>query len=265
MPRLENPAASLGIRFQDVIDILGGLLKERNWKDFDPSSVKLFYSPHYIFNYDALVEQEVRGQVISKGFSGKMAINAANAKLEPIITQIMDNKPIEFSKEIDEDVDYKYEIEDVFISEEELKETCAIKIASRFNIAKDNVATSAFRLVYWPVWVLYVRIAGGGTHKLIIDGVSGYPMNIEEVPEREKGWIEVSADTFNKLKSPSGWASLGKTAAKVTAGGIKGAVKGGEEERESGSTLHWLLYTKSGRYTILLILFLIGLLYFLYS
>lgn len=269
MPVLENPAASLNIRFQDVIDILSDLLKERNWKDFDPSSIELVYSPHYIFNYDTLIEQEVRGQTVSKGFSGRMAINAVNAELEPILTQIMDNRPIKFEKEIDSDVDYEYRVGETAITEDELKDTCSIKIASRFNVSRDEVATSAFRLVYWPMWVIYVRIPDEGTHKLIVDGVAGYPMNVESVPEREKGWVEVSKDTFGKLKSPAGWASLGKSTARATArataGGVKKAVeKGGQGTPKPQSILSWIFKTKFGRYSVLLGILFVLIIYFFY-
>ncbi len=256
MVKLDSPAASLSIKSSDVMDILENILEEKHWKDFDPSSVELDFIPYYIFNYDILVEQEMRGETVSQGFSGKTALNAIEAEIEPIVTQIMDNQPIDFNKELEIDYD-DYNVNTPAVSEDELKETCEIKIASQYNVSKDDVATSAFRLVYWPVWTIFVRIPEGGVHKLYVDGVSGHPMNVEQVPEREKGWVEVSKDTFTKLKSPSGWGEVGKKAAKTAAGGMGSAVKSGEEERGGSGALSWLFKTKAGRYTLILLILLI--------
>ncbi len=256
MAKLENPAASLRIEFKDIMDILSDILKERNWKKFDTSNINLTYYPYYIFNYDVLVEQEVRGQQVSQGFSGKTALNAIEADLEPALTEVMDNQPIDFEKEIATDIDY--DLKTPAISEDEKKETTKIKLASQFNVSKEDVATSAYRLVYWPIWVIFVKIPGEGIQKLMIDGVAGYPLNVEEVPEREKGWVEVSKDTFEKLKSPKGWGELGKTAAKATAGGMKTAVtKEREESSKTSGAVHWLFHTKTGQYTVILLVLLI--------
>lgn len=263
MARLDNPAASLRIQFKDIMDILSDILEGRNWKKFDTSNIDLVYEPYYIFNYDVLVEQEVRGQEVSQGFSGKTSLDAVEADLEPIITQIMDNQPVDFEKEISTDIEY--DLKNPAISEDELKETCQIKLASRFNVSKEDVATSAYRLVYWPMWIIYVKIPGEGIQKLVIDGVAGYPMNVEEVPEREKGFVEVSKDTFNKLKSPKGWGNLTKTAARATKGGVKTAVtKKREQGSKTSGAIHWMFHTKSGQYTILLLILLVLVWYLLF-
>lgn len=260
MAKLDNPAVSLRIQFKDIMDILSDILEERNWKKFDTSNIELEYRPFYIFNYDVLVEQDVGGRQVSEGFSGKTALNARDPDLEPLLIQIMDNQRIEFEKEISTEVDY--DIKKPLISEDELKETCTMKLASQFNVSKDNVSTSAFRLVYWPFWVIFVSIPGEGTQKLLVDGFSGYPVNAEQVPEREKGWVEVSKETFQKLKSPKGWGELSKTAAKTTAGGVKTAVEKGGEEAKGAGAAHWLFRTKTGQYTVILLVLLLLILFF---
>ncbi|MFW5902661.1 MAG: hypothetical protein ACOCTT_02130 [archaeon] len=263
MVKLDSPTASLSIQFSDVMEILESVLEEKYWKDFDSSSVELDFVPFYIFNYDVLVEQEIRGEKVSQGFSGKTSLNAVEADIEPMVTGIMDNQPVKFKKEIEVDYDM-YNVNTPAISEDELKRTCEIKLAAQYNVSREDVATSAFRLVYWPIWTIFVKIPGSGVHKLQIDGVRGQPINIEEVPEREKGWVEVSKDTLSKLKSPKGWGEMGVKAARTAAGGVKSTASSGEN---SGSgtlgLISWLFKTKAGRYTIILLIFLIVIFFLL--
>jgi len=260
MVKLDSPTASLSIQFSDVMEILESVLEEKHWKDFDSSSVELDFIPFYVFNYDVLVEQELRGEKVSQGFSGKTSLNAVEADIEPMITRIMDSQPVKFKKEIEVDYD-NYNVNTPAVSEEELNRTCEIKLAAQYNVSKEDVATSAFRLVYWPIWTIFVNIPGEGVHKLQIDGVVGQPMNVEEVPEREKGWVEISKDTFSKLKSPRGWSEVGLKAARTAAGGVKSTASSGESG--GSGVISWLFRTKTGRYTIMLLILLIVIFYLL--
>ncbi len=261
MVKLDSPAASLSIDFSDVTDILEDILEGKHWKEFDPSSIELDFIPFYIFNYDILVEQEMRGETVSQGFSGQTSLNAVDANIEPMVPRIMDNQPIDFKKEIQVEHN-NYNVNTPAVSEDELKKTCEIKLATQFNVSQEDVATSAFRLVYWPVWTIFVKIPDQGIHKLYIDGVAGQPLNVEEVPEREKGWVEVSKETFTKLKSPRGWGEVGKKAAKTAAKGAKSTATSSEESSGPGVT-GWLLHSKPGIYTLILLILLMIIWFFL--
>ena len=131
---LENPALTLSIRTKDVTEILEGVLKERNWNHFELANLKLAYVPFYIFNYDTLVEQEMQGQTYSQGFSGLMAMNAITGKLEPLLTQIMEEQPVDYEREISHEL--KYEMQSPAISMQEVKDTANIKLAGQFNVEK---------------------------------------------------------------------------------------------------------------------------------
>jgi hypothetical protein len=104
--------------------------------------------------------------------------------------------------------------------------------------------------------------------KIEVDGVTGFPLNIEEVPTREKGWLEVTADTLDKMKSPSGWVELGGSVATAAGGKISsGAAKAGEQTKP-GSPVHhtmkWFITTKMGMYSLVLLLILILVVYLFY-
>jgi len=255
---LENPALTLSIGTKEVTEIIEGILKQKNWNHFELINLKLSYIPFYLFNYDTLIEQEAQGQTYSQGFSGLMAMNAIDGKLEPLLTQILESQPVDYEREISHGL--KYEIQNPAIQMNEVKTAAKIKLAAKFNVGKDSMSTTGFRLVYWPVWIVFVTLPKEGVQKIQIEAVSGYPMgDIEKVPEREKTWIEVTEETFDSLKKPEGWINLTKKAVKVTASGLKGG-----SEKASGTSglnglTHWFIKTKSGRYTLLLIIILIAI------
>ncbi len=251
---LESPALVLNIRMQDVLDILESTLEERNWLHFDLVNMKLQYVPYYLFNYDVLLEQKVQDQTFSQGFSGLMAMNAIDGKLEPVLTQIIEQQPVDYERKISHDL--KFEVMQPALRGDEAKKTAVLKLAGQFNVGKDNVAVTGFRMVYWPIWKVFVTLPNKKIQRILIDGVAGYPLNIQEVPEREPTWIEITQETFEKLKTPSGWAELSKKAFKVTASVFKGAT-GKKEKSKAGSASAWLFHSKYGRWTLLAVLILI--------
>lgn len=258
---LENPALSLNISVQDILGILEKTLKEKNWKHFELANLKLIYVPYYIFNYDLLLEEKVEEQTFSRGTSGVIAINAVNGNLEPLLTEIMKEQPVSYEKEISHDL--QYEIEKPAIKEKELHDTCKIKVAGQFGVGKESVATSGFHLVYWPVWVIFVTLPNK-IQRIEVEAVSGYPLNFEEVPKREVGWLEVTADTLAKMKTAKGWKELAKMAVGATAAGFKGAARK-EKKGKAGGLTYWFLHTKYGHWTLILILLLILIVFFIYT
>ncbi len=249
---LDNPALALNIDVQSLVETIDRTLKERNWKHYETVDFKLVYSPFYLFNYDVLIEQKEQNQTFSQGTAGLMAINAISGKLEPYLVQIMDSQPVKYEKNTRDDLNPQ--VDKPAITMQELPETCKIKMAGQFSVGKDSLAVSGFRLVYWPIWRVFVSLPEG-IQKMEVEGVNGYTLNIGEVPEREKGWMEVTADTFEKMKTPKGLMELTKGAGKFAAGAmVQTATKA---PTHSKGIIDWLLHTTPGRFTVLFVVILI--------
>ena len=263
---LENPALGLNIKVDDILSILDGLLKEKNWKQFELANLKLLYSPYYLFNYDALAEQEVEGQTFSQGVSGRMAMDAVTGKLEPLLISIMEEQPSNMEKEITHGIEY--EIISPTLREKELVEVGKIKLAGQLSVKKENIAVSGFQLVYWPVWRIWVSLPKK-IQRIEVEAVAGTPLNFEEVPSREKTWLEVSQDTLEKLKKPEGWVEVSKKAAGVAAGGMRAAMaRGGGgapemegEQRPSSKIIGWLTHSRYGMILLLILILVIVVLF----
>jgi hypothetical protein len=249
---LESPALALNIDVQSLVEIVDKTLKERNWKHYETVDFKLVYTPYYLFNYDVLIEQKEETQTFSQGTSGLMAINAVTGKLEPHLVQIMDSQPVKYDKNTKDDLNPQ--VDKPAITMQELPDTCKIKMAGQFGVGKESLAVSGFRLTYWPVWRVFVSLPEG-IQKMEVEGVNGYTLNIEEVPEREKGWLEVTADTFEKMKTPAGLMELTKGAGKFATGA---ATKSSSKTPEhSQGIIHWIFYTTPGRFSLFLVIILI--------
>ncbi len=245
---LDNPSLQLSISTSDLPGIIKAILKDRHWKKFDVANVKLVYVPHWFFNFDIYYESPEGVET----YSSQMALNAVTGELNPIIIEILKEIPVEKTKEIPKDA----EVEPTAISKEEAKEVSNIKIAGQLKIPKDKITTYGFRLVYVPIYRTWVTL-GKRIQRIDIDGISGSPMNIQEVPEKERGILEITADTLEALKTPKGWIDYSKKAgawiteiAKATGGAIAGQFR-------KGGLINWLLTTKSGQYTLLTIIVLI--------
>ena len=195
---LENPVAEPGFGTRELVEIVENILKEKNWKDFEIRTQRMYLRPYYFFNYDCVDES-------STPISGRSAIDAVTGEFSPFFPQLVEERPINFRKEIEGE----FELLKPAITKEEAKEVARIKISSNLGVKKENVVISGITLYYWPIWSVWVSIAGDDK-KLDIDGVFGTPLNFEDIPEREPTWGESAKHVFSKMKRPSGWFELSK-------------------------------------------------------
>ena len=192
MPFLDSPALELRFTLDDILGIVESVLKERHWRRFDIDSVTLMYVPYWFFNYDIYQEYEGKSQT----FSSQMAMDALTGELRPIMIEILKSIPVERSKEIKHNIEYK-----VFkpaIEQSEVKNLAQLKVAGEMGIPKNTITISGVNLIYVPIWRIWVRLGGGRMQRLDLDAISGSPIHIEQVPERERGMIEITKDMLNQ-------------------------------------------------------------------
>ncbi len=245
---LDNPSLSVSISEGDLAGIIKAIMKSRHWRQFEIATANLILVPHWLFNFDIYYEADGKPQT----YSSQMALNAVTGELNPIIIEVMKDIPVQMTKEQPD----KSSVEKVAVTKDEAKEVSKIKIAGELGISKDTITTYGFRLVYVPVYRVWITL-GRKIIRLDVDGVSGSPLNESNVPEKERGIIEITKDTLEQLKTPEGWIDYSKKAgqwmADITkATGIKVA-----GQFKKGGAVHWLLTTKPGQYTLLTLIILI--------
>ncbi|MCD6414572.1 MAG: hypothetical protein J7L23_03000 [Candidatus Diapherotrites archaeon] len=251
MPLLDAPAFQLRIEAKDALGILEGILREKHWRGFELANLSLVYVPYWFFNYDVYREEEGH----SESFSSQMCLNATTGEMEPLIARVVKEIPLEKSKEITHDV--AFTVESPSVQKDEVKKIAPIKIAGQLGIPKSNVTISGITLFYIPIYKIWITLRAG-YRRLDLDGMSGSPLNIEEVPERERGFMEVTRDMLEELKTPKGWVDYSKKAfywgLGVTTGMTQKAMTSVQESSTIRNALKWLFLTRTGRYTLLVLI-----------
>lgn len=217
---LKKPSFPISFTFEDTVAMIESLIKSRHWTEFDVAEVKLVYTPYWIFHYDAYLEsidEETGEKTVSDIESGEIALNAATRELNDEVPELLESYPLEKVKKPPEG--YKFEVIRPRISEPELKEIAAVKLAHKMNLAKANILISDTQLVFVPSWIVFVTVAEG-TYRLNVNAVTGETLGEEEVPERERGWIEVTQETLKELQEPGAWMHYSR----ALAGGILAAI-----------------------------------------
>lgn len=202
---LNKPAFSIAFSVEDTVGLIESMIKSKHWTDFEVAEVKLVYIPFWIFNYDAYVEGPTEGQeaaAVSDHVSGKMALNAYTNELDENVHFLYESADVKLEQKPTKD--YPFEIQRPKVREREAREIAAVRIAAKISVPKENVIISGLEMVYLPMWFAWVTVAEG-TYKLQINAVGGEILNEEQVPERERGWLEVTSETLEELKQPGAW------------------------------------------------------------
>lgn len=198
---LDKPAFPVSFTPDKVVALIEELIKSRGWSDFEVAEIKLVYTPYWTFNFDSC---EHSGSKIRGVKSGALALNALTNRLEDFAGFLSENPDLKTTQHIS--ADYEADVQHAKTSMEEAREIAKLKLAANLRAPKDNIILSGLELLYIPFWLAYVSVAEG-TFKLRINAVIGEIVNQEEVPEREKGWLEVTNETLDELKEPMAWVS----------------------------------------------------------
>jgi hypothetical protein len=121
-------------------------------------------------------------------------------------------------KEVDEG--YDFEVERHKIKHDGAERIAPLKTAEHLGTSLDKVIISHLKLIHVPFWQLNVSVAEG-IYSFEINAVTGETVSEEEIPEREKGWMEVTNETLEDLKRPGAWMEY----ASQFSGGILGTIK----------------------------------------
>ncbi len=212
---LDAPAFPVSFPIEKTIELIDSLVKSKYWEDFKVGSLKLIYLPYWVFNYTAYEEKEDKGRKETKELAfGKMSFADIPGELDEATASLYSSVEKETSNTPSED--YPFEVRKAKFSSSDVKEIAGVKLASNLGIAKENVIVSAVEKTYLPIWSTSVTIAEKN-YRMEINAVSGEIMNEKEIPEREKGWLDITAETIEELKNPGTWVKYTREVGKSVA------------------------------------------------
>jgi hypothetical protein len=204
---LDAPVLPVSFSVEEAVGLIESLIKSRYWGDFRVGSLKLIYLPYWFFSYSACEETEgKKGRETKEVSSGRAAISGITGVPDEAAAAAF---PAGKSLLKKADTSYPFEVLKSVFSFPEAKETAAVKIASSISQAKENVIISGLEKAYIPVWSVSAEV-GGKSYRMEISAVSGEIIGEEEIREREKGWLEITSETIEELKSPGAWVEYSK-------------------------------------------------------
>ena len=85
-----------------------------------------------------------------------------------------------------------------------------IKVAHFFKLPKETVVISSLKKCFLPVYETFITI-GEKTHKINVNAYGeGNIVGVEDVADREKGFIELTKEALEELSTPKGWVNYSK-------------------------------------------------------
>ena len=202
---LNKPSFPISFTLEDTVAFIEDLIKSRGWTDFEVADIKLLYTPYWVFNYSAFqetVREETKSKIVSDINEGRLAMNAVTGEFNEEVPELLNTYTLERIRKPEEG--YQFEIIQPIIEEDKVKSLAPLKLAQKMQLGKENVVISGLTLAFVPIWTVNVFVAEG-VFRLEINAVTGESSGEEEVPEREKGWLEVTQQTLEELKEPGAW------------------------------------------------------------
>ncbi len=204
---LGNPMLPLALSAKEALEKLNKILAEKNWKDFEAGELKLVLVPYYFFSYHSHTEKEVGGEkIVSSSKDGMLALNGSSLLIEDKKTNIIKENLQKLDQEIPQ---IEHEVKNSQITKSNQDHILKIKTAEFLQIEKDNVVISNVKKIMFPMYESFITIKKE-TYNIIISAVDGEVYGIEKVPEREKGFLEITQETFRDLKDPKQWVEYTK-------------------------------------------------------
>ncbi len=202
-----KPVFPISVQLEKAAEIIEKALRERKWSKFEKGEIKLVLTPFYLFYYDAALQGKEKG----KTERGRLALNGETAELGK-----------ELADSIPDDAKLVRELPDKYpliarkplFSEPEAKKIALLKAASMLSVGREDIVLTGFEMIYYPMWIAFVTVAKQ-TYQLQISAVSGDVFGEEKVPEREKGFVEITRETLEELKQPGAWLKYSKEIAAI--------------------------------------------------
>lgn len=198
---LGNPSLPISVDAGTARELAKTALKKRNWKEVSVISLKLVYTPYYLFDYVSYSEKEHKGQdIVSDVEKGRLILNPETAELiAEGVSAINEN---EFSNQVPEGIEF--ELRKPSLGGKSAERVCQLKTAEKLAKPAEKVIVENARLFYIPVWKVKVQIE----EKEIVLHLGAASQGIlgeEKLPTREKTGSELVNEALDELKDPKTW------------------------------------------------------------
>jgi len=227
---LGNPLLPINITAIGAASSIKKELESKNWHEYELGPLKLDLVPYFLFNYHYYLENGGDGKkTIKSTVHGLLAVDGHRIEVRDDLVELLKNNWKKSSPEIPRGEFYEKWNN---VDKREQDEVLQLKTAQFFGIPKPNVVISSPKKMLVPFYKTTV-IIDEKEYSLIINAIDGSIQGIKEIPEREKGYMEITKETINDLKKPSSWIRYSKEALFEGSGAIAKKISNANAEKSS--------------------------------
>ncbi len=199
----EKPFLRVSFGVEETVKKIESMLRERHWRKFEAAELSLFLKPFFFVSFYAYSEKnEASSPIVDRTVKGKESFDPNSGELVEGLHEKMDESLLrDLAKTKPK---YGFKILEHSLSSGNAKELAVLKISQKHSIPKEKIVVTEFREILFPRWVSYVTVQEG-TYRLVFSALDGELLESDEVPFREKGWLEVTAELMQELKRPGAW------------------------------------------------------------
>ena len=199
---LGNPLLPIKFTTAEAVEKLNKEIRKKNWYDFELTPLKLTLVPYFLFNYHYYIENDNEGKnVIKSTVHGILAVDGHDILIRTDLVSLLKHNWKNTLQEVPRgDFAERY----CNIDKKDQNEVLQLKTAQYFNVPKTNVVVSEPRKLLLPEYWTEAKI-DGKKYDLTFNCVDGSLGGMKEIPERQKGYMEITKETFNELKDPKNW------------------------------------------------------------
>lgn len=182
------------------------VLQEKHWKDFQIATLKLSLYPTHFFTYDAYTETKDNNEnkIVTEEKKGELALDLKHKKF--FKNEIKKDQLNKYQEEPDLD---NYEIQEDTIPRNLLPQMILFKTSKEIKVPKENIIISNQYTRYVPIWELQIELKEKN-YEVKINAVTGKARKEEQIPIREKGYMEITKETLSELTVPKNWIKYTK-------------------------------------------------------
>ncbi len=204
---LGNPMLPVLLPVKEALQKVTKILKEKNWQDFEIGSMKLVLTPFFFYQYHYFLEEEKNNsKIVTQSVDGVISLNANSLKIDEKITKLIKNKSSEQNNTAPQ---VEFSQQESNLSKKQQEKVLIIKTAQHFSVPKENLVVSDIRQFLVPFYETQITIKSQ-TYSIVINAIDGGLSGVEKIPEREKGFLEITKETLEELTSPTAWVKYTK-------------------------------------------------------
>jgi hypothetical protein len=261
---LGNPLLPINITAASAAESIKKKLAQKNWHEYEQKPLLLNLVPYFLFNYHYFIESDTKEhRIVKRSLDGILVIDGHDIEIREDLVELIKNN---WKKSIPEVPRGAFDEKWCNIEKKDVEEVLKVKTAEHFEVPKSNVVISSAKKLFLPIYKTSV-VMGGKEYKLIVNAIDGNIDGLKEMPEREKSYSEIIAETVGELKDPRNWIKYSVEAVTVGTNSVATKTKkivhnGANHEATNGKTSSInLAFVHSKWFLILLVLLGLFLIY----